>query len=157
MLNRSSEKPSILILHKARLSSDEVLQFFDVERNPKRRSVIPHNVPTGLTPQEVKQLLEEIRAFIGENRRRLDVVATTRTRSGQEVDWIRPESQNNGGSGQGFGIGTVGRQVIEALLALASPRRPWKQDVAAPQASRPHRWASMKSRKIERQSADTTG
>lgn len=70
----------------------------DAQRNPAPKYERPNNIPVpALTPRELSQRLEEIKAFVAGNRQSLSVVATTRTKSGQEIDWIRPESQIKGG------------------------------------------------------------
>jgi len=48
---------------------------------------------TQLTAAERQQRSERIRAYFGEKVKESAIVATTRTASGQIIDWIRPESQ----------------------------------------------------------------
>jgi Neprosin len=68
-----------------------------VQKNPTPRYKRPAHTARVLSSKEVTQRLEAIRAFVAENRQRLNVETTTRTKSGQEIDWIRPESQVLGG------------------------------------------------------------
>ena len=52
---------------------------------------------TSISAAERATRSERIRAYFAEKAKRSDVVATTRTPSGQTLDWIRPESQVEGG------------------------------------------------------------
>lgn len=50
-----------------------------------------------LSPDEYQRRKARITAFFDEQHKRVGVVATTRTKSGQIIDWIKPESQVEGG------------------------------------------------------------
>lgn len=50
-----------------------------------------------ISAAERKERSDRIRAHFAEKLKRRQVVATTRTRSGQTIDWIRPETQVEGG------------------------------------------------------------
>src|SRR5882762_5582985 len=50
-----------------------------------------------ITDAERQQRGNRIRAYFEEQGKRREIVATTITRSGQTIDWIRPESQVEGG------------------------------------------------------------
>ena len=52
---------------------------------------------TSISDFERKERSDRIRAYFQEQAKRRDVVATTVTRSGETIDWIRPESQVEGG------------------------------------------------------------
>lgn len=60
-------------------------------------SKAPQNAPKELSPAEYERRKARIVEFVDKQRAKAGVVATTRTKSGQVVDWIKPESQVEGG------------------------------------------------------------
>jgi len=56
----------------------------------------PKSRPERISPRKAKQLRDAIVAHFDDRQRRLDVVATTRTHTGQIVDWVPRDSQVRG-------------------------------------------------------------
>jgi hypothetical protein len=60
---------------------------------PSKGQTKPGTATTPLTAAERQRRIKRIRSFFEERTKQRAVVATTRTQSGQIIDWIRPESQ----------------------------------------------------------------
>ena len=67
-------------------------------RNPnsKPRLRRPKSCPERISPRKAKHLRDALVAHFDDRQRRLDVVATTRTNTGQIVDWVPRDSQIRG-------------------------------------------------------------
>ena len=86
-------------------------------------AVSADTAPEKLSSAEYEKRRSQILDFFSIRQTRSEIIATTKTRSGQIIDWIKPESQVAGGKFVQKGIVTLAIQpvnVTESMVHLSA-------------------------------------